>query len=452
MRKELVWGGLLLLVLLLPFGYQCGSRALSQRELQHERDLAIRDGLLLDPAKLRPFPDLPDSDNAGVLLKAAHAAYMSGPSISPASSRMRDAKNYATLGPGFLDRLAGDLSRARVHVSTFQPLLRLAYEASLKPHCDFKRNWSLGAAVLFPELASIKGMTKALALDAGVAALEGNPARAKKQLLTAARIARLTGEEPTAIAALVQVACEAITLDTLRQIQTRFPNDPYWQDLARPVVEAMGPPINMHDALRSEAMMNATLLDSYAQTARTSKPTSRSMPWKLEDLRPDRRAQTEIEILRAYRDLKRLLPKDGTDYLAFHAVSPEPLRRVDRALIRYAPQAMAFLRSPAGTDDKSFIQQIAEAFGRGLARRRIALAFAEVLRYRRSHGTFPQGLPLAGNETIDPLSGKPLKYWKTTTAFRLYSVDVDLTDNGGLDRSSRKAAGTGFADLVYKFP
>ena len=452
MRKEFVWGGLLLLVLLLPFGYQCGTRAMAQRELQHERDLAVREGLLLDPAQVSPFPNLPDEENAGTLLKAAHAAYMSGATISPTSNPMRDAKNYAAPGPGYLNRLARDLATARVHVATFQPVLRLAHDASLKPHCDFKRNWSLGAAVLFPELASIKGITKALMLDAAVAALEGNRARAKKQMLTAARLARLIGEEPTAIAELVQVACEAIVLDTLRQIQSRFPNDPYWQDLARPVVEAMGPPIDMHYALKTEAVMNATLLDSYATFASPSKPSISPKPWKLEDLRPDRRAQTEIEILRAYRDLKKALPRDGTDYLAFHAVSAEPLRRIERALYRYAPQAVSLVSAPPGMEDKSIIQQIAEALGRGLARRRLALAFAEALRYRQAHGNYPEMLLLKGKEAIDPLSGKPLKYWKTDSEFRIYSVDVDLTDNGGLERSSSKAVGTGFADLVYKFP
>jgi hypothetical protein len=63
-------------------------------------------------------------------------------------------------------------------------------------------------------------------------------------------------------------------------------------------------------------------------------------------------------------------------------------------------------------------------------------------------GKYPEDLPLAGEQRLDPFNGEPLRYRLHDGGFLVYSVGPDLVDNDGtpFDRSSR----TG--DWAYKYP
>jgi hypothetical protein len=79
---------------------------------------------------------------------------------------------------------------------------------------------------------------------------------------------------------------------------------------------------------------------------------------------------------------------------------------------------------------------------------RVARGGLAVLMHHQVTGEYPEDLPLAGEQRLDPFNGEPLRYRLLDGGFMVYSVGPDLLDNDGtsFDRSSR----TG--DWVWKYP
>jgi hypothetical protein len=91
---------------------------------------------------------------------------------------------------------------------------------------------------------------------------------------------------------------------------------------------------------------------------------------------------------------------------------------------QHSPLASVILANPAAFTKRLTLHQ---------AQRAVTLAGLRVLQYQRAHrGTLPRTLDAAGKDFgADPYTGKPLGYSIKGTSFRLYSVGVDLKDDGG---------------------
>jgi hypothetical protein len=95
----------------------------------------------------------------------------------------------------------------------------------------------------------------------------------------------------------------------------------------------------------------------------------------------------------------------------------------------------ARLASPPGI---AFAALALTPAARDLAARRVSIATLAVERYRRAnHGANPASLDALVPAylvavPIDPFSGSPLAYRVTGTGYRLYSVDTDAKDDGGV--------------------
>jgi hypothetical protein len=83
------------------------------------------------------------------------------------------------------------------------------------------------------------------------------------------------------------------------------------------------------------------------------------------------------------------------------------------------------------------IIKVAEANQRSLAVMRCAIAALAVERYRRAHGDWPASLSqlvadgLLKQMPTDPFDGAPLRYRRHDDRVVLYSIGMDLQDNGG---------------------
>jgi len=82
-----------------------------------------------------------------------------------------------------------------------------------------------------------------------------------------------------------------------------------------------------------------------------------------------------------------------------------------------------------------------------LAQRRLLLAGAQIAQWKLDHGSWPKTLPISGVNSLDPFTGKPLKFKLKGNAFVVYSVGRDLKDDGGTPRT--KSSGT--CDNVLDF-
>jgi len=83
----------------------------------------------------------------------------------------------------------------------------------------------------------------------------------------------------------------------------------------------------------------------------------------------------------------------------------------------------------------SSVTQQGSKIVRTQAMRRMRILKIELLKYRLTHGTFPDDLKQFDVMTVtDPFDGKPLRYRREGAGFRLWSVGENLKDDGGQTR------------------
>ena len=198
-RSFLKWGGITLgaspVVGLLTLSISGPSL------LEKQRAAARREGIPLTPEDLRPNPPIPDSQNAGPLLKELTKRYHALPK--------QERNDWEKLSGDLLKTPADEALRVIFLDSEqrYAPLIRLAQEASALPHCDMAYDWSLGPDLLFPEFAVLRQFARILTVKAHLAS---DAVHAWTSIAQAARLGNLIGETPCLIAALLSVAIHAI--------------------------------------------------------------------------------------------------------------------------------------------------------------------------------------------------------------------------------------------------
>ena len=132
------------------------------------------------------------------------------------------------------------LRAAQVLLDEHREYLKVVDQAILRPRCWFDRDWSLGPAVLMPELADMKRAAKFLRLRGSMAVARGDPNAALRDVRGIFRISEHSGEEQTLIADVVKQGIFSIGLQavgfwalthrdtptygqTLREMAPKFP-------------------------------------------------------------------------------------------------------------------------------------------------------------------------------------------------------------------------------------
>ena len=82
----------------------------------------------------------------------------------------------------------------------------------------------------------------------------------------------------------------------------------------------------------------------------------------------------------------------------------------------------------------------------------LSLVKLELLEYRRKNNSFPSKLDVLGQAFLDPFDKKPLRYEKAEAGFKIWSIDRDLRDDGGLVRTTAGGPLNSPGDLVVQFP
>lgn len=96
------------------------------------------------------------------------------------------------------------------------------------------------------------------------------------------------------------------------------------------------------------------------------------------------------------------------------------------------------------------ISQVDDRIAQVDAAQALAAACIDVLLYRLREGELPANLADAESSQVDPFNGKPLGYKLTADGFRIWSVDSDGNDDGGVTRTEKH--GTRDWDFVLIFP
>jgi hypothetical protein len=145
----------------------------------------------------------------------------------------------------------GSETAARKAQSVFKSDLDLVVATRL-PLWEIDRDYDYGPMVVFPQYAPIKGLSKALASRARVAAKDGRVADAIADLEAARRLAMWTAQEPILIGLLVSIAVEAISLHGYERCADELRHNPAGLKKLLQSLESTHPGYTLENALRSE--------------------------------------------------------------------------------------------------------------------------------------------------------------------------------------------------------
>ncbi len=229
--------------------------------------------------------------------------------------------------------------------------------ASAMPRLVFDRPWEDGLAVLYRELAPTKQAVRFLAASAEM----GLQPRAN--LLAAARLSALMGQDPALISQIVRVS---LGLTALREAKRLH--------LEREVEAALGPPIDARRVYAfefSDVLQTIGRLDEPGWKARMWTPGHEPDDGFLGKLRRTGvlKANGTRKVVQRWREFWREMPREGTDYDgAIRALE----RRMPAAERAASEHAEVFRTMSGPTGDPKETSMAVRAFARFEAERKAA--------------------------------------------------------------------------------
>jgi hypothetical protein len=174
------------------------------RDLARQRAAARREGIPLTPREFqRPSPP-PELDAAPIYAQLTRLLKEKplDSKLEEAASRLGSRYSY---GPE-------DVAAARKLLSDRQDVVALVHHATDRPYCDFRRDWSLGSSLTFPEYAPARSAARLLRTESYLLVLDGRYREAVANQARGFRVAADVAPDGMLIAYLVGIACDAITL------------------------------------------------------------------------------------------------------------------------------------------------------------------------------------------------------------------------------------------------
>jgi len=285
---------------------------------------------------------------------------------------------------------------------------------------------------------------------------EGDPAGAWEDLLATHRLARLTGQCPFMIGALVAIAIEAIACESDRAL---IASPALTAEQARQCLKDLqGLPPLPSIADQMDFAERLGVLDVTLQVARN--------PSQVTDLSDSPIPAPGLSGAIDW-NIALTLVNDEIDKVVAAMRAPDAATRTARLQEFNDNLSTHHKKSNAGMGVRSFLGnrtsasrdmgwsilttfmpaavQATTAETRAHAREQLYRTGFALAVYQREHGAYPETLAalvpdLLPSAPIDPWSGKELIYRRTETGFIAYSVWDDMQDNGGIDFSQQQGA------------
>jgi hypothetical protein len=282
-----------------------------------------------------------------------------------------------------------------------------------------------------PHLTDNRAVSRTLSVLARRQAAAGKTDAAWRTALTGLRFADSLRKEPILISQLVRIAQLSIAADALRAIAEVAP--PSVDDCAK--LETLLASFESREPLVRAFDGERLLLGEWAFKLPVS---------NLKSMAETNPTLSELFYASAFRQ------RDHAAYLrvmrnyarnAAEPSAPEDAEFGDKMLSE-VPRDCILTRMlvPALSATKAtFTAMIAQA--------RVTRAGLAAIRFKREHGTFPSDLrALNVANADDPFTGKPLIYRTTDHGFTIYSVGVNLVDDGGTKGKDSKSG-----DKVWRY-
>jgi hypothetical protein len=311
-------------------------------------------------------------------------------------------------------------------------------------------------AILLPDLASYRKLSRLLCWQAMLAAEQGNMQKAFNHALEIYSLGQhLRGQNTTLIEQLVAIAIEAMSTNTMRTLLDENIQNIEVSLLAsfQKRFEAMIASENFTVSFEAEKLMFYDEIQrSFTQTRIGKSHLYVQRVSQLGDgfgsndlaflvLRPDilfthpDREQTRQTVNRFYAEMSRLA-----------AITPASLRKQGVDINKRVEEL---------TRNNLLLKILAPALGRinllswrNKADTAATLTIFAILQYHKTHNVYPDSLETLVQSgqlqelPMDPFSDKPLMYRKTDDGFTLYSVSYNFTDDGGIMGKDSKGKAT----------
>ena len=386
-----------------------------------EGDIAAlkKEGFPTEPSDLKNrHPDIDSAQDAAPIYRQ----------IAKLTTNKKEERLLNLVGKGLGRKAtAADRAEAEKALAQLGPVIQLIEQAADRKGCNFKRDWSQGFSLLFPEYAQMRYYTRTLAFKAERQSERGDWQGALVSIRRAQQIGRHASEDPVLIASLVNIACEAISVASFRKIIDRHDDNAAFLQASRKLHAGFGVLPDFRFTLGGEFVMGRQALRGIKswKELRMDQGEAREGTFDRLTIGPLRGA-FEAKFVEEYRILAPMLPRDPNNWADANAAMKALDKRVQAN------------DSPLNLVNKIILPtfaQAAQAVGKMQAERRVTETSLRLLQARLT-GPLPRTLPTDPNVSIDPFTNAPLKYVRKGRGFTVYSVGQDGVDDGGAARST----------------
>lgn len=394
-------------------------------------------GVPTEPQDLSIVPPVPDSDNAASLYKQIEEEM---------KKVQKGLVNRHTQVISAYSGFPGDKVNYEVALAQHQSVFSLIDQLPTRSRLDYKRDYTQGFNLLFPEFAETKSVAKLLASRTQYWIERKDYDRALKDIETQYVIANHLSQEVTIIGALVCIAINAIAHNSLdRFLYAVQDNQPMLAKTEAMLVRRQRVP-SIRKSLSGEVVMGRIGIQSLKSWAEfdysghgTGEPDGLQKGLdRLTVQDPAFRRMFEARAMAMWREIFEKAPKDEQDWVGFS----KAFREVDAKI-----QADNSVQNKLNQILFPVFDQASQAFAKADANHRVALLAVKLLRMPPTQR--PANLSSFGKLAIDPMDGKPMRYLRKGNGFKVWSIGQDLKDNGGVK------AGIGIAynmtDLVLGY-
>jgi hypothetical protein len=440
--KGVIWMGtklsLCTLSLCASVGLALATRDNRPQSYPREITLAREAGLAVFPSDIRPkLP--PPEQNAASLYHQIH--------------RLQKERNWTKADEKVITAVANSKPATPQQEAAATRLLRsnrtileLMHKAAMRPYCVYRRDYSLGPALAFPEFLAMRSSARWLMAESHLQLRAGKTKDAINTAALGFQIGRHASSDPIVTAHLVATAIDAITLAAHHKILWLVGERPGVSDAVRRSIEAHWKPHSLAYSLRGESTMTYVVLQhlrrgDFAFFDHGTSPigttaSSKNKPFKKPAHWDETLDRNGAYVLFSLRQLTRLADKPYPEAIPVFKEQGQTLQRGLGEGMQIAE--ILTLKADDFLNKKTTLQ----------ARVNVTSVAAALIAYKLKRAGLPKTLEEAISPVpADPFNLKPLRYRRDASGFVVWSVGPSLKFNGG-NLKTKPAAG----EAVFYYP
>lgn len=342
-----------------------------------------------------------------------------------------------------------------------QPALQTLREALNFPHMRMT-DWSVEdpLSVIFPHFSKFREFARLLVAEGKWRKREGDIDGAVESQITALKLVRRIGDEPSLIGFLVQGAIFAIAFGGLRQILSDADASPKTYQALMSELQAWDIDRDFLQALRSDRVFviaTCEWMRRKASRRMTPELVEGELKVNLAIFLKDKSSLVAQNELKALRHLNAVIDiaRKGEPY-DWNAI--KQLEEQWEQEVAGPVKSMNLMGMELIWDEKAIAKALVPTYSKIFHRaasfhamQRISQTAVALRLYRHEHGRYPETLEelvpkYLRSVPVDPFDGKPLRYKRLQNGFKVWSVGENMKDEGGVEGERRWIEG----DIVWK--